>query len=164
MCLRNVVGFEFYERVFEQLKDLALEELDAAGCEAACWLAVEALRAQAFKGALPEELELMQLEAESVAVELNAAHGFDLRGTIQAEAQKSSVEELAAGRMRQAVGTRLVDGLSMARWKPVTQLIDVLIEVVNAKSRTEYAEALSPLGRGERGARWCLGEGAGPPR
>ncbi len=86
MCLRNVVGFEFYERVFEQLKDLALEEFDAAGCEAVCWLAVQALRAQAFKGAAAEDLELMQIEAESVAVELNAVHGFDLQGAILREA------------------------------------------------------------------------------
>lgn len=98
MCLRNVVGFDFFGATFDWLREVSLAEFDAGECEAACRLAVQALRAQAFKGADPEDLELMQLEAESLVVDLNSVHGFDLQGSLLLEAQKSSAEELAIGR------------------------------------------------------------------
>ncbi len=158
MCLRNVVGFDFFAATFDNLKRIALEELDASECEAACKLAIQALRAQAFKGVDQETLELMQLEAESLAVDLNSVHGFDLQGILLSEAQKSSVEKLAVGRRRQAAGTRLVDALSQAYWDATTRLIDVLTEVVNVKSRAEYAEEFKAWNEDEEELRTALKE------
>lgn len=138
MCLRNVVGFDFFAATFDRLKEVSLADLDAAGCKTACNLTLQALRAQAFKGVDAEDLELMQLEAESLLVELNSVHGFDLQGAMLLEAQKSGAEEFAVGRETQAAGTQLVDALSQVYWSAATQLVDVLIEVVYAKSKFEY--------------------------
>lgn len=142
MCLRNVVAFDFYAATFEWLKEVSLAELDAAEAETACKLAVQALRAQAFKGADGDELELMQLETELLVAELSFAYEFDSQGELLLEAQKSGADELSVGRERQAAGTHLVDALSQVYWSAASQLVDVLIQVVGLKSKAEYEEEL----------------------
>lgn len=134
--------FDFYAATFDWLKEVSLAELDAAEAETACKLAVQALRAQAFKGADGDELELMQLETELLVAELSFAYEFDSQGELLLEAQKSGADELSVGRERQAAGTHLVDALSQVYWSAASQLVDVLIQVVGLKSKAEYEEEL----------------------
>lgn len=142
MCLRNVVGFDFYAATFDWLKEVSLADLDATKVETACKLAVQAFRAQAFKGACRDELELMQLETELLVAELSYAYEFDVQGDLLLEAQKSGADELAVGRERQAAGTHLVDALSQVYWSAALRLVDVLIQVVCTKSKAKYEEEL----------------------
>lgn len=143
MCQRNVVGFDFFAETFDWLKQIALGQLDQEHAKLVAQCSVDALRAQAFKGADAGELELMHLETESVVVELNAKHGFDMNGTMLHEANKSTLEELSEGAEERAAATRLVDALSLAYWDVTTKLVDVLIEVVGKKTDEQYEKDLA---------------------
>ena len=72
ICLSNLVQSDFFIATLDWVKRELVEKCNAAEAEAASRVAVSSLRAQAYKGAGQDELELMQIATMDAIVDLNA--------------------------------------------------------------------------------------------
>lgn len=141
MCLGNIVASDFFIATFDWARR-ELEGCNATEAEAVSQIAVKALRAQAFKGAESDELELMQIAVMDVIVDLNNVSEFPSCEELLNDIEEQSTSGLSDKHASEAAATVFVDALAAAYWDPILKLVDVLIEVVGKKKKQEYQEAV----------------------
>ena len=141
MCLGNIVTSDFFTATFEWAKR-ELEGCNSTEAEAVSRIAVKALRAQVFKGADSDELELMQIAVMDVIVDLNNASEFPSCEELLNDIEELSASGLSEQYASEAAATVIVDALAAAYWDSAIKLVDVLIEVVGKKKEQEYQEAV----------------------
>ena len=146
MCLGNTVTSDFFIATLDWAKR-ELEGCNAAEAEAMSQIAAKAMRAQAFKGTEPDELELMQIAVMDAIIDLNDAAEFASFEELLNDIEKPNASDLSDAHASEAAATIFADALSAAYWNPILGLVDALIEVVGKKKEQEYQEALRAWSR-----------------